>query len=119
MTRLRAIATAAACALALVIATPGTASAEAIGDLHYTYTDAQGTEQREKLSDPDLPSSECLDVKQAQGDDTKPAHSPYNNTDTTVWIFPDRDCEGDRTILKAGAKGGVNLKFRSFYYHHS
>ncbi|EPH40221.1 hypothetical protein ABT390_16595 [Streptomyces aurantiacus] len=116
--RLRAITTAAACSLALVVATSGSASAEALGKFHYTYTDAQGTEQRTWMEgDPGIETNACLDVPgAADATKTDPAHSPDNQTDKTVWVFEERDCQGTKYTLGEDGKGGVNLKFRSVYF---
>ncbi|WP_405650548.1 hypothetical protein [Streptomyces sp. RK9] len=123
MLRPRAIAFAAACALTFLLTNPGSASA-AIGDFHYTYIDADGVEQRQKLTDDggiNLPNGKCLDIEEAKDPaTTKPAHSPNNGTDTKVYVFEDLACEGTYQVLKAqGGEGGVNLKFRSFLFQDS
>ncbi|WJV45612.1 hypothetical protein [Streptomyces flavofungini] len=119
MLRPRAIALAAACALTFLLATPGSASAIA-GDFYYTYTDANGTEHRQKLSNTDFDERNCLNVKEAEAEGTKPAHSPRNNTDIKTYVFEDIDCEGTYHVLKlGGGEGGVNLKFRSFLMQDS
>ncbi|MFD7236401.1 hypothetical protein ACFWAT_13985 [Streptomyces syringium] len=117
MTRPRALAFAAACALTFLLATPGSASA-ALGDFFYTYTDADGVEQRQKVTDPDIPNRQCHNVKEAEDPaTTKPAHSPVNETDTNAYVFSDIDCDGTAQVLAlGGGRGGVNLKFRSFLF---
>ncbi|MFE5870401.1 hypothetical protein ACFQ6V_17400 [Streptomyces roseifaciens] len=119
--RPRAIAFAAACALTLLLTTPDSASA-AIGDFHYTYVDAAGAEQREKIDGRDykddvIPDGVCIDIKEAEDPaKTKPAHSPLNSTNTRALVFEEESCVGARYVLAADGKGGVNLKFRSVLF---
>lgn len=108
-------------ALLGVLATPGSASA-ALGDFFYTYTGADGVEHRQKLDDEgrnSLASRECHNVKEAEAEGTKPAHSPKNNTDEKVYLFKDIDCDGTYQVLGSGAEGGKNLEFRSFFFQDS
>ncbi|MGI5529317.1 hypothetical protein ACQEVX_18545 [Streptomyces syringium] len=115
MKRLRAITTAAACALALVVAVPGSASAETQGNFYYLYTQADGTEKQANREE--LETQKCYNLPEMENsNDTKPAHSPDNKTEGTAYLYELIDCRGAKSVLKKDAKGGVNLKFRSAYF---
>ncbi|MEJ8672704.1 MULTISPECIES: hypothetical protein [unclassified Streptomyces] len=61
--RSRATAAAATCALALVVAVPGPASAEILGNFYYTYTDASGAEEQANVEG--LPTATCVNLPEA------------------------------------------------------
>lgn len=109
--RLRAIVSAAACSLMLLLTCPG--SADAVdGDFHYKYVDANGT-QPQKLSNPD--SHVCINIEEAT--EAHPAHSPVNNTEEQADVFGDRDCLGTEYVLaRQTGSGGEDMEFRSVYF---
>ncbi|MFI6683198.1 hypothetical protein [Streptomyces sp. NPDC050485] len=116
MTRLRAITTAAAtCALALVVAVPNPASAETLGHFYYVYTDANGNEQQANRQA--IPTGNCYNLPEmADSNESKPAYSPNNKTGGVAYVYEEIDCRSTRYALKAGVKGGANMKIRSTYF---
>ncbi|MFC9857102.1 MULTISPECIES: hypothetical protein [unclassified Streptomyces] len=112
--RLRALATAAACGLAVLLAAPGSASA-ADGDFTYRYSDLGGTPHIGGLIDP--PSGVCITLPEVEHPWTEPAHSPRNNTGSTATVFADADCEGPYFSLRPnGGHASERLKVRSVVF---
>lgn len=113
--RRRTSVAAALSALALLAATPGSASA-ATGQFRYTYTTGEGYEAVGFLNDP--PSSECINLFGVGSDDLAPGHSPKNRTDTVATVFLNADCEGDSYFsLRPHTGGGSErLKVRSVVF---
>lgn len=113
MPRLRTITTAAASALTLLLALPGSASAEVDGHFYYSYTDANGDHQADLVTNQE---GECTDVKEVADEDAKFAFKPINKTTNELWVFTELTCTGDKFILKAGASGPSTMKFASYYF---
>ncbi|MEV6778401.1 hypothetical protein [Streptomyces syringium] len=113
MPRLRTIITAAASALTLLLALPGSASAEVSGHFYYSYTDANGDHQVDLYTNQE---GECTDVKEVADGDAKFAFSPLNKTTNELWVFTELTCTGDKFILAADAQGTQANKFASYYF---
>ncbi|MGY3682127.1 hypothetical protein [Streptomyces sp. TE33382] len=112
--RLRALATAAACGFAVLLAAPGAASA-ADGDFIYTYNDPAGTPHIGGLIDP--PSGVCITLPEVAPEWTTPAHSPRNYTGSTATVFAGADCEGPYFSLRPnGGHASERLKVRSVVF---
>ncbi|MFF5938025.1 hypothetical protein [Streptomyces sp. NPDC012508] len=112
--RLRALATAAACGLAVLFAAAPSASA-AEGEFTYVYNDPTGAPHLGALADP--PSGVCLTLAEVADPWTAPAHSPRNNTTSTTTVFTGPDCEGDRfTLRPQGGHASERLKLRSVVF---
>ncbi|MFI1653176.1 hypothetical protein ACH4XT_40490 [Streptomyces avidinii] len=112
--RLRAVTTA-ACALALVITVPGSASAETSCIFYYTYTDSAGVE-KQTTSEQD-PFQTCINIPEATDEvNTKPAHSPINKTHGVAYAYEETECSGAKFVLESDASGGASMKFRSMYF---
>ncbi|SPE53711.1 hypothetical protein SNS2_2165 [Streptomyces netropsis] len=112
--RLRAIVTAAAFAMTLVMAVPGQASAAAGGIFHYTYTNTDGVEMRGDLENP--ATNTCVTIPEADdvaNPGAKPAHSPSNKTNVDAILFADVACDEAEFAVAVNGKGGSNLKFRA------
>ncbi|MGF0175960.1 hypothetical protein ACQF36_37510 [Streptomyces sp. Marseille-Q5077] len=113
--RFRATTAAATCALAMVVAVPGPASAEILGNFYYTYTDASGAEEQATVEG--LPTATCANLPEvADPDTTKPGHFPDNGTEGVAYVYAEIDCRGAKFVLNVDAKGGANMKFRSVYF---
>ncbi|MCX5208920.1 hypothetical protein OG689_06390 [Kitasatospora sp. NBC_00240] len=91
--RLRNAAIAAASAVTLVLAVPGSATAS-FGEFRYTYRDAGG-ERTGRLVGP--PSGACVNLAEATREE--PARTPKNRTGATATVFPGPDCAGDGSYL--------------------
>jgi hypothetical protein len=90
--RLRAIT--AACAMTLIIAIPGSASAEALGTSCYAYTDASGVEQQR--DDAGRPHRRMLPHSWKWR--TRPipsSHTPLNKTNGPAWVYDATGCTGE------------------------
>lgn len=101
--RLRTISTAAVCALALLLSTPGSASA-ATGQFRYTYVTDEGYEAVGFMNNP--PSEECINLPFVGSNDLRPGYAPKNRTDATAVVFRDADCEGDAWFSLRPFTGG-------------
>ncbi|MEV0371181.1 hypothetical protein AB0I10_15345 [Streptomyces sp. NPDC050636] len=109
--RLRHTVATAVGALALVLALPTSASAAA-GNFTYVYTDPDGARHTSGLIAP--PSQECINLPGATDEAVPPADTPRNDTDATVTVFSDADCEGDYFTLRPnGGHASARLKLRS------
>ncbi|MET9418337.1 hypothetical protein ABZY03_29930 [Streptomyces klenkii] len=110
--RLRAITSAAACALTLLLTAPGPASA-AEGEFSYTYVDANGANQFGYLNNP--VSKECIVIPQAADPEkTKPAFAANNRASTKATTWSETNCTGNRYSVKAKTgSGNARQKFRS------
>ncbi|MDT9687503.1 hypothetical protein Q5762_03925 [Streptomyces sp. P9(2023)] len=113
--RLRALATAAACGLAVLFAAAPSASA-AEGYFVYLYNDpASGDSIPVLLVDP--PSGECVTLPEVADPATEPAHSPRNDTASTATVFTGSDCTGDYFSLRPnGGHASERLKLRSVVF---
>ncbi|MCJ1676801.1 hypothetical protein MTF65_05445 [Streptomyces sp. APSN-46.1] len=113
--RLRSAAVAAASALTLLVAVPGSAHA-ANGTFSYTYIGLDGQPQRAALSDPE--SAECITLPEvADPGSSAPAFSPRNRTDSSATVFTEPDCEGDYFTLRPyTGYGSERLKLRSVVF---
>ncbi|MFD7320426.1 hypothetical protein ACFV9D_04930 [Streptomyces sp. NPDC059875] len=112
--RLRALATTAACGLAVLFAAAPSASA-AEGEFSYVHNDPSGTPHLGFLADP--PSGVCLTLPEVADPWTTPAHSPRNHTDSTATVFTGPDCEGDYFSLRPhGGHASERLKLRSVMF---
>ncbi len=107
--RLRNAAIAAASAVTLVLAIPGSASAT-VGEFRYTFRDA-GAEQTGWLVDP--PSGPCIDLDGATDED--PAHTPKNWTASTARVFLGFGCDESAPsfVLRPGGGASDRLLVRS------
>ncbi|MDT0449943.1 hypothetical protein [Streptomyces hesseae] len=115
MARLRVIATAAVSALALLLATPGSASAVASGQFNYEYTDVNTHEVDDsQLLNP--ATNTCITVPEVASGAAKFAFSPQNLTDTVLWVYSKKYCGGDKQIISQKAKGPKTLHFLSFNF---
>ncbi|MGW2597150.1 hypothetical protein [Streptomyces klenkii] len=114
MTRPRALVPAAVCSLALLLACPGSADANA-GRFSYTYVGSDGTEHGQSMSDP--ASKVCINIPEAT--EAKPAHSPDNRTDEQAFLFENFECAGTEYVLeKDTGKGTRDTKFRSVLFQN-
>ncbi|MFJ6569013.1 hypothetical protein ACIQNU_16455 [Streptomyces sp. NPDC091292] len=112
--RLRALATTAACGLALLFAAAPSASA-AEGRFTYVYNDPSGAPHLGGLVDP--PSGVCITLREVEHPWTTPAHSPRNDTDATAVVFSEANCEGDHFSLRPhGGHASERLKVRSVVF---
>ncbi|MFG2710742.1 hypothetical protein ACGFX2_09250 [Streptomyces goshikiensis] len=113
--RLRSAALAAASALALLVAVPGSAHAAA-GEFEYSFVGLDGSALRASLFDPE--SDVCITLPEvADPDSSEPAFSPRNRTDTVARVFTEPDCTGDRFDLRAySGRGSERLKLRSVVF---
>ena len=110
--RLRNAAIAAASALTLVLAVPGSASAAA-GEFRYTHRDAAGERHIGWLLGP--ASGECVDLPEAT--EQNPAYAPKNRTGSTATVFLDLDCHGDVfSSLRPGGVASERLLMRSVMF---
>ncbi|MFC8449552.1 hypothetical protein [Kitasatospora sp. NPDC057223] len=107
--RLRNAAIAAASAVTLVLAIPGSASAT-VGEFRYTYRDA-GAENTGWLVDP--PSGHCINLDEAT--DEEPAYAPKNWTVSAARVFLGSDCDeaGPDFVLRPGGGASDRLLVRS------
>ncbi|MER5300557.1 hypothetical protein [Streptomyces lasiicapitis] len=115
--RPRAIAFAATCALMLLIATPGSASAVP-GTLHYKYVDSNGETKNRRMDDPE--SKYCHNLSETNPDVTaeRPAHTPSNYTEEKAYLYTEEDCGGTEYVLRADTgEAGADLKFRSVLFN--
>ncbi|MFC9330105.1 hypothetical protein [Kitasatospora sp. NPDC057015] len=109
--RLRNAAIAAASAVTLVLAVPGSATAS-FGEFRYTYRDA-GDQRSGRLVGP--PSGVCVNLPEAS--DEEPAYAPGNRTVSTATAFLDFDCAGERShVLRPGAGAPERLAVRSVIF---
>ncbi len=109
--RLRNAAIAAASAVTLVLAIPGSAAASA-GEFRYTVRDAGGEQTRWLLGPV---SGTCLNLPGAT--EGEPAYAPKNRTTSSATVFSDVDCEGDTLhVLRPGAGASERLLLRSVVF---
>ncbi|MCX4524432.1 MULTISPECIES: hypothetical protein [unclassified Streptomyces] len=115
--RLRTAAVAAAGALTLLIAVPGSASA-ATGEFEYSYVGLDGQPRQESLFDPE--GRECIVIPEvADPGSSEPAFSPRNRTDAFARVFTNPDCTGDEFDLRPySGRGSERLKLRSVRFSH-
>ncbi|MFF8606597.1 hypothetical protein ACF06X_11715 [Streptomyces sp. NPDC015346] len=112
--RLRTLATAAACGLAVLFAAAPSASA-AEGDFTYVYSDPSGTPRLGHFVDP--PSRVCITLPETAEPWTPPAHSPRNGTDATATVFTGPGCDGEWFTLRPnGGHASERLKLRSVVF---
>lgn len=113
--RLRTAVVAAASALALLVAVPGSASA-ATGEFGYSYVGLDGQPRRALLIDPQ--SDVCVVIPEAADPgSSEPAFSPRNRTDSVARVFTNPDCTGDEFDLRAfSGRGSERLKLRSVVF---
>ncbi|MET9375879.1 hypothetical protein ABZX98_17280 [Streptomyces sp. NPDC002992] len=112
--RLRALATATACGLAVLFASAPSASA-AEGQFTYLYNAPAGPAQLGVLTDP--PSGVCLTLLEVAPEWTPAAHSPRNHTGSTATVFTGANCEGDWFSLRPhGGHASERLKLRSVVF---
>jgi hypothetical protein len=112
--RLQSAVAAAAGALMLVLAVPGSASA-ATGQFRYSYETAEGYEAVGFMNDP--ASGRCINVQGAGSDGGSAAYAPRNLTDATATVFLRADCEGDAFYsLRPGAGASERLLVRSVVF---
>ncbi|MFG2640645.1 hypothetical protein ACGFYP_06670 [Streptomyces sp. NPDC048370] len=112
--RLRTLATATACGLAVLFAAAPSASA-AEGHFFYTVNDPADGPVLSYLANPR--SGECLVLPEVADPSTEPAHSPRNHTDSTATVFTGADCSGDRFTLRPnGGHASERLKLRSVIF---
>ncbi|MFG2983405.1 hypothetical protein ACGFYQ_19505 [Streptomyces sp. NPDC048258] len=112
---LRNAALAAAGALTLLVAVPGSAHA-ASGQFSYSYIGLDGQEQRAALVDPE--SRACITIPEAADPGaSEPAFSPRNRTDSSATVFTEPDCTGDYFTLRPyTGYGSSRLKLRSVVF---
>ncbi|TDU79731.1 hypothetical protein [Streptomyces sp. KS 21] len=113
--RLRTVVVAAASALTLLVAVPGSATA-ATGEFGYSYVGLDGEPRQERLLDPE--SDECVGIPEvADPNSSEPAFSPRNRTDAVARVFTNADCTGDHFDLRAfTGHGSERLKLRSVVF---
>ncbi|MEU5092009.1 hypothetical protein [Streptomyces sp. NPDC021356] len=105
---------AAAGALVLLVAVPGSASA-ATGQFRYSYTTAEGYEAVGFLNNPD--SGTCINLTPPGSAPGSASRAPKNRTDATATVFLDSDCEGDvYYTLRPGAGASDRLLLRSVVF---
>ncbi|MEU4579498.1 MULTISPECIES: hypothetical protein [Nonomuraea] len=105
---------AAAGALMLVLAVPGSAWA-ATGQFRYSYQTADGYDAVGFINNP--PSRTCIDIQGAGSDGTSAAYAPKNLTDATATVFLERGCAGDVYYsLRPGAGASDRLLVRSVVF---
>ncbi|MFI6906523.1 hypothetical protein ACIBKY_35045 [Nonomuraea sp. NPDC050394] len=102
-------------ALALVLATPTSASA-ATGDFFYKYVGLDGSPQAAVLHDPD--SLACITLPEvADPDASAPAFAPHNDTGAWAIVFTEPGCAGDFWTLRPHGRPATDrLKLRSVYF---
>jgi hypothetical protein len=112
--RLRAALIAVVSVCALGVAVPAVASASE-GEFTYRYYDEDGDLQQGALVDP--PSGECVDIPEVIDFSDTFAFRPHNNTDASVTVFKEGNCEGDAYYtLPAGARASDRLLMRSVVF---
>lgn len=112
--RLRQMAAVAAASLALVVVLPSSADA-AVGEFHYTYSDAFGNRASGVLTDPH--SHTCITLPEvADPNSTEPASAPQNHTGSTVTMFSGPDCDGEFYNLRPGGRASDQRELRSVVF---
>ncbi|MER7468070.1 hypothetical protein [Streptomyces sp. NPDC097981] len=113
--RLRTAVLAAASALTLLVAVPGSAGAAA-GEFEYSFAGLDGATQRARILDPE--SDECISLPEvADPAASEPAFSPRNRTDAVARVFTNPDCTGDAFDLRPfTGRGSERLKLRSVLF---
>ncbi|MFE6843779.1 hypothetical protein [Streptomyces sp. NPDC057686] len=113
--RLRTAVVAAAGALTLLVAVPGSASA-ATGEFEYSYVGLDGQPRQERFSDPE--DYTCVVIPEvADPNSSEPAFSPRNRTDAHARVFTGADCTGDHFDLRPfTGYGSARLKLRSVVF---
>ncbi|MFF4415763.1 hypothetical protein ACFYY8_24815 [Streptosporangium sp. NPDC001559] len=112
--RLHSAVAAAAGALMLVLAVPGSASA-AVGQFRYSYKTADGYDAVGFINNPE--SRKCIDIQGAGSDGTSASYAPKNLTDSTATVFLEAGCTGDAFYsLRPGAGASERLLVRSVVF---
>ncbi|MEU1472857.1 hypothetical protein ABZ434_32170 [Streptomyces sp. NPDC005761] len=111
---LTAAAGAAAGAVVLLVAVPGSAFA-ASGQFRYSYTTADGYEAVGFLNNP--ASGQCINLATPASEPGTVSRAPKNHTDATATVFLGSDCEGGTYyILPPGKGASERLLVRSVVF---
>ncbi|MFD6432437.1 hypothetical protein [Streptomyces venezuelae] len=99
-------------ALALIVAIPTSAHAEATGIFYYKYGDPANP-QESNLTSP--ATQTCIVIPEVDGKDID-AFDVDNKTDKRAWLFSDDDCFGNKTEVAAQGGTDKTTKFKSVYF---
>lgn len=111
--RLRHAVAAAGAAFALALTLPG--SSYAYGESFvYHYSNGDYRVQQSQLADP--PSATCINLPEVEYKPGTYAFGPQNDTDSTVTVFRDENCDGEFYTLKPGGKASNRLLMKSVVF---